>query len=150
MSAPPDPVTGPSVVTHVGVCVSDLAASEAFYTGALGFTRVHDLRPPDAVTGRLLRIEPPVGLTAVYLQSGSFVLELLHFDRPGNAPRRERPLTEPGLTHLSLTVDELAATRDAVEAHGGTVLEETDVRVAVLVSDPDGQIIELIQGATPR
>jgi hypothetical protein len=31
-----------------------------------------------------------------------------------------------------------------VAAHGGTVLPETDVGVAVLVLDPDGQVIELI------
>lgn len=134
------------VITHVGTCVTDLAASEAFYVEALGFERLRDLRPPDAVTGKLLRIERPVGLTAVYLGCGSFVLELLHFDRPDNAPVRPRSMTEPGLTHISFTVDDLAATRALVVEHGGTVLDETDVQMAVLVCDPDGQVIELVQG----
>ncbi len=133
-----------TTVTHVGTCVSDLAESEAFYVGALGFERVRDLKPPDGVTGRLLRIERPVGLTAVYLRSGSFILELLHFDREGNDPSRARSMTEPGLTHLSITVDDLAAARTLVAEHGGTVLAETDVSVAVLVTDPDGQVIELV------
>lgn len=135
--------TGP-IVTHVGTCVTDLERSEAFYTEALGFTRLRDLSPPDGITGKLLRISEPVGATAVYLGCGAFTLELLHFDREGNAPQRERHMTEPGLTHLSITVDDLRATLERVTAHGGRVLIETDVEVAVLVLDPDGQIIELL------
>ena len=138
------------VVTHVGLCVSDLARSEAFYTAGLGFTRLSDLAPPDEVIERLLRVPAPVGLTAVYLGCGPFVLELLHFARPGNAPARERPFTEPGLTHLSLTVDDLAATRRRVAAHGGNVLADTDIGVAVLALDPDGQVLELIGRSRPR
>lgn len=132
------------VVTHVGVCVTDLARSERFYE-ALGFTRQRELSPPDDVTGKLLRVTQPVGLTAIYLGCGSFTLELLHFDRPGNEPARDRSFTEPGLTHLSMTVDDLPATLDRVRAAGGEVLTDTDLRVAILVKDPDGQIVELLQ-----
>jgi lactoylglutathione lyase len=132
------------VVTHVGLCVADLARAEAFYVGALGFTRLRELSPPDGITGRLLRIAEPVRLTAVYLGSGSFVLELLHYDRDGNAGAVERPMTQPGLTHLSLAVEDLAATCDRVTASGGTVLHETKVGPAVMVLDPDGQLIELV------
>lgn len=133
-----------AVVTHVGICVADLAAAERFYTRGLGFTRQRDLSPPDAVVSKLLRVPEPVSLTAVYLTSGDFVLELLHFDRPGNAPRRERTMTEPGLTHLSIAVDDVAAAIERAVAHGGEVLTDTDVTLAVLICDPDGQIIELV------
>jgi lactoylglutathione lyase len=131
-------------VGHVGLGVSDLDRSERFYVEALAFTRVRELAPPDGVTGQLLRVPEPVGLRAVYLSCGPFVLELLHFDRPGNAPGHPRVMTEPGLTHLSFTVDDLAATLERVIQHGGQVLEDTHVGVAVLVRDPDGQILELI------
>jgi catechol 2,3-dioxygenase-like lactoylglutathione lyase family enzyme len=135
----------PSVsVNHLGLCVSDLERSRRFYVGALGFTEVRTLRPPDDVCATLLRVERPVGLTAVYLTRGEFVLELLHYDRPGNPPSRERPMTEPGLTHLSLTTDDLAATRVVIAELGGTVLDDTDVGVAVMVRDPDGQLLELL------
>lgn len=133
-----------AVVTHVGICVADLAAAERFYTRGLGFTRQRDLSPPDAVVSKLLRVPEPVGLTAVYLTSGDFVLELLHFDRPDNAPPRERTMTEPGLTHLSIAVDDVAAVIGLAVAHGGEVLTDTDVTLAVLIRDPDGQIIELV------
>lgn len=133
-----------AVVTHVGMCVADLARAERFYIEGLGFTRLRELSAPDGVTSKLLRIAEPVNLHAVYLGCGDFVLELLHFDRAGNPPSRQRSLAEPGLTHLSLTVDDLAAARETAVAHGGRVLADTDVGVAVLVEDPDGQIVELV------
>ena len=133
---------------HVGLCVTDLERSRRFYEEALGFAFQRDLTAPDAATSKLLQLAPPVGLTAVYLTHGSFVLELLHFDRPGNAPRRDRTFDEPGLTHLSLTVDDMPSVLAAVAAHGGEVLEDTDLGVAVMVRDPDGQLIELLATAS--
>ncbi len=131
-------------VTHVGLAVTDLERSERFYVEAFGFTRLRDLSPPDAVTGKLLRVPEPVGLRAVYLGSGPFVLELLAFDRDGNAPARERVMTEPGLTHLSFSVGDIPTVLERIVRHGGTVLEDTHVGVAVLVRDPDGQVLELV------
>ena len=133
-------------VGHVGLGVTDLDRSERFYVEALGFTRVRELAPPDGITAKLLRVPEPVGLRAVYLSCGPFVLELLHFDREGNAPGHRRVMTEPGLTHLSFTVDDLGATLERVTQLGGQVLEDTHVGVAVLVRDPDGQLLELIAG----
>ncbi len=99
--------------------------------------------PSDLVVSE---VPEPVNLTAVYLILGPFVLELLHFDREGNAPERRRVFTEPGLTHLSFNVDDLAATCAVVEQHGGAVLRQTELTgVAELVRDPDGQLLELIQ-----
>jgi lactoylglutathione lyase len=140
-------MAGGSVVNHVGLCVTDLSRSRRFYEGALGFVHRDDLRVPDAAASRLLRVPEPVGLTAAYLERGGFVLELLHFDRDGNAPRRDRPFTEPGLTHLSFTVPDLAAACARVTELGGEVLADTDVGGrAILVRDPDGQLLELLPG----
>ena len=133
-----------SVVNHVGLCVTDLERSRRFYE-ALGFAHRNDLPVHDAAASRLLQVPAPVGLTAVYLTLGDFVLELLHFAREGNAPARERSFTEPGLTHLSFSVPDVAATCALVRDLGGEVLADTDVRGrAILVRDPDGQILELM------
>ena len=132
---------------HVGHCVTDLRRARRFYEEVLGFRFRNDLPSvPDAATSRLLRVDVPVGLSAVYLERDGFVLELLHFDRPGNPPVRERAFNEPGLTHLSLTVDDVAAVCAAVVEHGGEVLDDTNLGVAVMVRDPDGQLIELLAG----
>jgi lactoylglutathione lyase len=134
-----------SAVNHVGLCVTDLDRSRRFYEAVLGFSHRNEVRVPDAATSRLLQVPAPVGLTAVYLARDGFVLELLHFDRDGNDPARHRSFTEPGLTHLSFTVDDVPATCAAVAAHGGEVLADTDVGGrAIMVRDPDGQLLELL------
>ena len=109
------------IVNHVGICVTDIERSRRFYRDLLGFEDSWRLTPPDSATSALLRVDPPVNLTAVYLTRGPFVLELLHYDRSGNPAPRERPLNEPGLTHISFAVDDIAATCARVEALGGTI-----------------------------
>lgn len=133
------------VFNHVGHCVTDLARSCRFYEELLGFTRQRELKVPDAPAAQLLRVAAPVGLTAVYLERDGFVLELLHFDRAANTPRRDRDFTEPGLTHLSFSVDDLAAACAQVTELGGEVLDDTNVAGrAVMIRDPDGQLLELL------
>jgi catechol 2,3-dioxygenase-like lactoylglutathione lyase family enzyme len=132
-------------VNHVGLCVTDLGRSRVFYENAFGFTYRNELEPGDAVASQLLRVAMPVGVTAVYLELDRFVLELLHFDRDGNDPARVRSFTEPGLTHLSFGVDDVAATCDLVRSNGGEVLDDTDLDgIAVMTRDPDGQLLELL------
>ena len=132
---------------HVGHCVADLARSRRFYEEALGFTHKYDLPVPDGPASKLLQVPAPVGMTAVYLELDGFTLELLHFDREGNDPQRQRAFTEPGLTHLSITVPDLDAACALGREHGGEVLDDTNVGGrAVMVRDPDGQLVELMPG----
>ena len=134
-----------SVVNHVGLCVTDAARSQRFYENVFGFTYRNTLKVEDEPTARLLHVAPPVGLTAIYLELEGFVLELLHFDREGNDPARPRSFTEPGLTHLSFGTADIRATCELVEAHGGQVLEDSSLgTTAVMVRDPDGQLLELL------
>ena len=134
-----------TVVNHVGHCVTDLERSRRFYESVFGFTHVHDLTVPDEPASALLRVPPPVGMTACYLRLGRFTLELLAFDREGNDPRRDRSFTEPGLTHLSISVPDLRTTCELAELHGGEVLDDTEIDGrAILIRDPDGQVVELL------
>jgi hypothetical protein len=74
-----------------------------------------------------------------------FVLELLHFAAPDAlAPARARTMNEPGLTHLSISVDDIrAVARRAVE-WGGEIIEDSDLGIALFIRDPDGQLLELL------
>lgn len=132
--------------SHVGQSVRDLDAARAFYVGALGFEEAMDLDVSGSQSAKLLRLPDPVGLRAVYLRRGDFVLELLAFSDPAPVEPRERPLVEPGLTHVSFGVDDLDEACAAVRAHGGTVFEETRLPTAVFVADPEGQVVELLAG----
>ena len=130
----------------IGLAVGDLARSRRFYEELLGFTYERELAPPEEGTSRLCQVESPANLTAVYLRLNGLVLELLHFDREGNPPSRERPMNEPGLTHLSVNVTDLSGVVARVAEYGGTVLADTDLGVAICIHDPDGQLIELLAG----
>jgi lactoylglutathione lyase len=135
-----------SVFNHVGHCVSDLGRSRRFYEEVLGFELWRELEVPDAPADRLMRLTPPVGLTACYLRRDGFVLELLHYSGAGAAAlaARGRPMNEPGLTHVSVSVDDIDATCRQVVEHGGEVLADTNIGGAVMVRDPDGQLLELL------
>ncbi len=136
-------VTGPLVANHVGLCVADLDRSIRFYVELLGFEVEREVVVGDGVAGPLLAVEAPVGLRAVYLRAGSFVLELLHFDRLGNPPAAARVFNEPGLTHLSVCVDDPAQLAEQVERFGGSVVTSL-LPMALIIKDPDGQLLELL------
>lgn len=132
--------------SHTGQCVRDLERARAFYVEVFGFEEVLDLDVSGSDSAKLLRLPDPVGLRAIYLRRDGFVLELLAFTDPDPLPPRERPLLEPGLTHISIGVDDLDAACAAVEAHGGTVLTESRLASAVFVRDPEGQLVEMLAG----
>ena len=137
-------------VTHIGICVSDLARSRRFYCEALGFTFEHELAMAGGPVDTLLRLHGS-DLQAIYLTRDGVRIELLHFASPPAPPRRERVMNETGLTHLSFRVADMDAALAAVRAAGGRVLDDTVVRfpefqsAAGMVVDPDGQLIELVQ-----
>lgn len=136
-------MSGPVLFGHVGHCVGDLERARRFYVEALGFEVVNEISPPDSPSDRLLRIPAPIGLTAVYLRKDGLVLELLHFARQGNPDGAERAVNEPGLTHLSFSVDDVDAVAARAAELGGEVLTDTHIGTAVFLRDPDGQLIEL-------
>jgi predicted enzyme related to lactoylglutathione lyase len=53
-------------------------------------------------------------------------------------------MNEPGLTHLSISVDDVHAAADRAVELGGRRIEESDVGAALFIRDPDGQLIELL------
>ena len=131
------------VFNHVGQCVTDLERSRRFYVELFEFEEIRELRPPDDPSAKLLRLEPPLGMTALYLQRDGFVLELLHFSERAARPFASRVMNDPGLTHMSVSCD-LERVVPRVAELGGEVLADTDIGFGVFVRDPDGQLIELL------
>jgi lactoylglutathione lyase len=130
---------------HIGQVVTDLSRSRRFYEDVLGFRFWYELSPPDDPTAKLLGLTPPVGLHAVYLVLEEVVLELMQLTAPGaTAAYRSRGMNEPGLTHLSVSVDDVRGTADRAAALGGDVVETSDIGAALFIRDPDGQLIELL------
>ena len=134
-----------SIVNHVGLAVADLARSRAFYEGVFGFTFKNEVAIPDVAGSKVVGLPGPVGLRAAYLECGEWVLELLTYDDAGTTPVRERPMNEPGLTHISIAVDDIDATAArAVELGGALEPDRGFPGMVAMVRDPDGQLIELL------
>jgi predicted enzyme related to lactoylglutathione lyase len=93
----------------------------------------------------LINLPPPLDMTASYLTLDGFVLELIRFAAPGaTAAVRRREMNEPGLTHLSISVDDVQATAARAVENGGEIVEGTDIGNALFIRDPDGQLLELL------
>ena len=139
-----------AVFNHIGLVVRDLERSQRFYEQVLGFTTWYDDAIPDQATSKLLVLEPPLDVRVAYLTLDGFVLELLHYGAPGVVDdSHRRSMAETGLTHLSVSVADTRATAQLAVEHGGAIVEESDVGVALLVRDPDGQLIELLTADYP-
>jgi lactoylglutathione lyase len=136
------------IYNHTGQVVSDLERAKRFYQEVFGFKFWYEIAPPDEPTAKLTGLTPPLGTTASYLTLDGFVLELMHYAASGaTAAYRPRTMNEPGLTHLSISVDDVPAAAGKAAACGGTILEETGVGGALFVRDPDGQLLELLPSA---
>lgn len=135
---------------HVGLVVRDLERSRAFYESVLGFTSWYGDAVPDPGTTKLLGLDPPLDVQVAYLALDGFVLELMHYGAPGVLDdSHRRTFAEPGLTHLSVSVTDIRATAALAVEYGGQIVEESDLGVALLVRDPDGQLIELLTADYP-
>jgi lactoylglutathione lyase len=137
--------------SHLGICVSDLDASLRFYCEGLGFTEVaaHEVGEEFAA---LMEVDG-LRLRSRMIAKDGVTLELLGFDAPGvTGDGSRRPMNRRGLTHLSLRVDDVAATAATIESLGGTVHRGTRTSVPlgevtldfVYCTDPDGVRIELM------
>lgn len=131
-------------VSHIGICVSDIKRSRKFYE-ALGFEFIREFRNTShEIQDRFLRLPPGVDLHAYYMQNGGLQIELLAYYSP-YTKWQERPMNQPGFTHLSLKVANVEAALKDIEAAGGRILKETHIGPnACFARDPDGQLIELV------
>jgi lactoylglutathione lyase len=133
-----------TVFNHVGLCVADRDRSRRFYEGLLGFQFWWELELPDAGTAQLLQLEGPIGVHATYLVRDGFVLELIDYSKRDVHAGSQRVMDQAGLTHMSLSVSDLAAVLAMVEEFGGSVIKETVTEQFAMIRDPDGQLIELL------
>jgi lactoylglutathione lyase len=125
----------PSRIHHVGLPVSDLDLSVAWYREALGLTHESTAGVPGGVAYMVAPTGERLELLAVDVQPSAW-------DDPIAALRA-------GVPHTAWTVEDLdAAHARAVEAGGRSVWTPRDtpepgLRIA-FVADPDGNLVELL------
>lgn len=137
--------------SHLGICVSNMERSLHFYRDLLGFRYVSELNVAGEPANTLLQLQD-VKLHAAYLERDGTRIELLHFASPATEGEdASRPFNRSGFTHLSLRVEGLEALLKELAQAGVRVLEDTNVynpqfrAGAVLITDPDGALIELVE-----
>jgi len=137
-----------SALAHIGHAVSDIDRSIRFYTGLFGFRFDRELSfQPDQIS-ELLQLDTPSSARVVYLMLGDFTLELMQFDPASSDSAPSRVFNQTGLTHLSLVVDDPDAVFYQVPEFGGSCM--SNIGVAHMIRDPDGQLIELLQPTYPE
>lgn len=138
-------------MSHIGICVSDRVNSLRFYHDVLGFRYVSEFDVKSAAADKLMRLED-VNLRAVFLEREGVRIELLCYASPPHqGDGSQRPMNQLGLTHLSIRVDDMTEMLSELAQAGVEVIEQTrvggpgDVEQAVMIADPDGTLIELVQ-----
>lgn len=138
-------------LSHIGLCVSNLERSIAFYRDVLGFSVLSRLEVSGKDAERLVGLAN-LELSAVYLERDGTRLELLYYASPGHvAGEMPNPLNRLGLTHLSFRVSDLERALAAIPHAGGRVLDGSRIENprfrthAAFVLDPDGLRIELLE-----
>jgi lactoylglutathione lyase len=133
-----------TVFNHVGLCVADRERSRRFYEGVLGFQFWWELEPPDNLTAQVVQLPEPLGVHATYLVRDGFVLELIDYSKREVHAGPERVMDAVGLTHISLSVSDLAAVLAKVAEFGGSVVDAAVSEAMAMIRDPDGQLLELV------
>jgi catechol 2,3-dioxygenase-like lactoylglutathione lyase family enzyme len=134
-------------LARIGINVSDLAASAAFYAEAFGFTRDGTTTEADPALAGLLGTRR---LRTLALRRGAQTLELSECTPPGAPYPAGSSANDPGFQHCALATGDMAAayarlsrcrfmpiSRDGPQALPGGI-------TAYKFRDPDGHPLELI------
>lgn len=135
---------------HAAICTPDLDRFLAFYRDVLGcevawtFGWEAGSKQADAVTGL-----KESAANAAMLKLGDSFLEVFEFSSPPSAPRDgERPVNQPGITHICLQVKDIRAEYDRLQAAGMRFHcppQAQDTGFVTYGRDPDGNVIELLE-----
>ncbi len=134
-----------AVLDHVGIAVKDLAAALAFYRDALGL----EVEVPEEVAAQRVR--------AHFIPVGEAALELLEATAPESAIATYVEKRGPGLHHITLRVDDVAAALAHLEMRGVRLIDgrprpgaEGATVAFIHPSSAHGVLVELKQGGHRR
>ena len=134
-------------VDHIGIAVGDIAAALRFYRDALGL----EVQAPEEVPSQRVRVHFIPG------GEGRTAIELLEATSQDSAVATFLLRRGPGLHHITLRVEDLAATLAALKTQGVRLVDEEPrpgahgALVAFIhPSAADGVLIELTQRTGER
>jgi len=141
---------------HCNLNTVDLAASETFYTEALGI-RARMRSVSTSTDGTPMGLGPDTASTTVFLYDhrgprAAPALEVVGWERPATVPAETAPR---GFVAVGYRVDALPAAADRLRRAGAPVEELPPVTVrgslrkALRTADPDGVTVEVVEVAAP-
>ena len=136
-----------NALAHIGHAVSDMEKSLRFYTELIGFAVDRELNFKNEQIEALLVLDEPRDMRVIYLLLGGFTLELMQMTPAARPGAPTRGFEETGITHFSFVVDDPAGVHARVEDFGGS--KWSDIGIANMIRDPDGQLIELLPPTYP-
>jgi catechol 2,3-dioxygenase-like lactoylglutathione lyase family enzyme len=130
----------------------DLGRAVAFYRDVLGFEEVEraSWERGSAVIDEIMGLTDSSAKFA-FLRLGDSYLELFEFESPAaeRPPEPDRPVTEYGVTHICLDVEDAQAEYERMAATGmefnSAPQDFGDGAIVAYGRDPDGNIVELQQ-----
>lgn len=140
-------------ISHVGFSVGDLDRSRDFYGNLLGFEEVTNWTRSEPYIGELTGNPGAVIHTAIMKHPDDpLLLELVQYDRTDGHPI-EPASANPGAAHLGLNVENLDSLYASLLEKGAEFVSNPVTPTvgpnaggrAVLLLDPDGFRIELVQ-----
>ena len=136
---------------HVGISVTDLDRSMAFYAEHFGMQPLGDPFPfGDEQFSEIMDI-PNVEGRMCMIAGGNLWLELFEFTRPvGKAKDPAYPVSDRGISHFGMTVDDIDATYGKLKAAGVPIHGRLQTFMgggmrAAYCRDPDGNVFEIMQ-----
>ena len=148
-----------TAIDHVNIVVSDLDASEAFYTKVLGFEKTRQARLEGAWIETIVGLEG-VEADVVYVQppGGGPRIELLCYQNPKGAALSENAMPNTvGLRHIALRVPDIGEVCGRLREAGidpigpptqvpeGVVKHDAGRKRLCYLRDPDGVLLELAE-----
>jgi catechol 2,3-dioxygenase-like lactoylglutathione lyase family enzyme len=135
---------------------ADLDKTVKFYMDVFGVDKPAPPRPPNPAVPGLLNVPGVVlHVQIIRLPGSPFGFELTYFgDAFGPQASQPRP-TDPGAAHLRVDVRDMDAVFAAIKRAGAPIVTRSGAPVkvngsrAVIVRDPDGYMIEIIESPQP-
>ena len=132
---------------HVGLSVSSMEKSVAFYRGIMGMEVVLELDISDDRQARVIGV-PGAKCRITHLRLGDAVLELFeYYDAEGENKARGMQQSDHGLVHVGFEVDDFHARVRMLKEEGVPFVgEPIEYRPGVWVlyfCGPDGEVCEL-------
>ena len=136
---------------HVGISVTDLDRSIAFYREMFGMELLGEPFPFGGAQIAEIMDIPDVEGRMCMIAGGNLWLELFEFSKPvGKAKDLNYPVSDRGYSHFGMTVEDVQATYDKLKAAGVRIHGRLQTFAgggirAAYCRDPDGNVFEIMQ-----